>query len=118
MPSSSWITGSQVPSVFFLVTKGSIPITGGAAEKADGIACEGAVWYLNFCRILLVLDTFCLVKAYSIQSKILGNSIYTALENEASEASNTLLLEDTIYVRANASLSLILSCYRVALITI
>lgn len=53
-------------SIFFLVTNESIPITGGAAEKAAGITCEGAAWDLIICRILLVLDSFCLVKPYII----------------------------------------------------
>lgn len=66
MPSSSWLTDSQVPSVFFLVTKESIPITGAAAEKAAGITCEGAAWDLNIYRILLVLESFCLGKPYII----------------------------------------------------
>lgn len=66
MSSNSWITDSQVPSVLFVVTKGSVPIKGGAAEKAAGITCEGAAWDLNIYGILLVLDSFCLVKPYII----------------------------------------------------
>lgn len=66
MLSSSRITDSLVPSVFFLVTKGSISITRGAAEKAAGLTCKGAAWDLNIYRIFLVLDSFCLVKPYII----------------------------------------------------